>query len=194
MLRATSSLPVPVSPTTSTSTSELATCSIVSNTLRIAGTAADHVVEAVGPLDLPAQQFVFGLEAPAAEQALRAVGQRHRIDRLSQVVARSGAKAGGRRVEARFGRHHDHRQLGIGLPRSAQQFQSLGADGIDPRHQQIERAGAQLGDRPRRSSAQREFGRFQTGQGLLAAPGGALVGIDDQDLRVLHDGPLTRAP
>ncbi len=68
MLWATNSLPVPVSPTTSTSTPESATCSIVSKTLRIAGQVPTMSVEAIGAFYLPAEQIALGGQSALLEQ------------------------------------------------------------------------------------------------------------------------------
>ena len=91
MLRAISSLPVPVSPRTSTSTSESATCSMSLEHFAHRRTAADDVVEAVGALDLPLEQFVLGADAALAQQPLGA-GR--------QVVHRSRRGPGSRRPPA----------------------------------------------------------------------------------------------
>ena len=102
--------------------------------------AADHVVEAVGPLDLPAQQFVLGFQPPAAQQPAGAVRQHLRIDRLGQVVARAQAQAGGGRFQVRPGRDHDHRQLGIDLAsRATTDRPCVVVRAIDVDDQQIER-------------------------------------------------------
>ncbi len=87
--RATSSLPVPDSPVTSTDAAEPATRRTRSNTSCIAGELADDVLEAVAARDLVAQPRDLGPQLALGERLLDRQDQLVDLERLGDVVERA---------------------------------------------------------------------------------------------------------
>ena len=176
--RATSSLPVPVSPRRSTVASASATCSTIANTSRIAGEVADDLLEPGRPLELAVQaRHVAPL--PLVRDGV-AEHERELVvaDRLREVVERPLAhrlhrgldgrvrgdehdrQRGAQRVDALHERDAVHvrhlevgderERVGLGEPR-----ERLGAAGRDEHLEPLERRGSRArpcacrGRRPR---------------------------------------------
>ena len=131
--------------------------------------AADHVVEAVGPLDLAAQQFVLGLEPPPAQQPLGRLPQRCRLERLGQVIAGAAtSQSGCGRSAGVRGRRAGHTIIGNSGSSSRicrSNSVSLAGSVIDVGDHQVERLAAQLLDAPLGAERRRRTsGDFERGQ------------------------------
>ena len=130
--RATSSLPVPLSPVMSSAASASATRSISSLTLLDRRARADHLIEAAGvghglaeALDLVAKRAVLDRARQREPQGLD-------IERLGDEVVRADADGADRRVEAaERGDHHDRHVGAVGRDALAER------EPVHPLHVQI---------------------------------------------------------
>ena len=149
--------------------------------------AADDVVEAVGPLDLPAEQFVLGPDAAVRPT----VAVRWRPDR-----SRSRPRPGNRRppaadrAVARLERglriDQNDRQTAVQRASLFQQFQPIGTARRDRRHQQVERLLAEPPDGCLRVALENQLQRARSGQGPSVEIVAGRLAIDDQHSSIVH--------
>ena len=181
MARATSSLPVPLSPRISTVASVLATCSINSRTFRMGGLWPTISLIAGHFVDGSPQLQVLLVQSPLGQGLGHHVAELLRIDRLGDVIRRAQFQGPDRRIDGGIGRDHDHDRRGRGAA------DLLRASACRP----CPASGRQAAPRRKRATASppvasRGIGRRLDFVAVLAEPmiervaDGELV-VDDQD-------------
>ena len=125
MARATSSLPVPLSPRSSTVASESATARIRSSAACIAGERPSRASQAEALLDLRAQAAILLPQAAVLERALDGQADLAQLERLGQIVVGALAHGLDGRLQAAEGRHEDHAGAGLALLGRAQEGQAV---------------------------------------------------------------------
>ena len=136
--RATSSFPVPVSPSTSTSTFEPATLLDGLEHAPHRGTCADDLLERIGAFDLTAEKLILGTEPPFGQHAHDAIPQLIDGQRLCQKIGGPQSQAGRYIFHRRALREQDHRQARIDLVSRFQHGQAVDLRGRHRSEQEVE--------------------------------------------------------
>ena len=123
--RAKSSLPVPLSPSSSTVVSVAAARCSATDTCFSFGVVADDLRRAAPLRQLLAQDQVLGRQPPLRERALHHQQQMIGIDRLGEEVERAFLHRRDRVLDAAERGHHDDRQLRIDVLRRAQHAEAV---------------------------------------------------------------------
>ena len=123
--RANSSLPVPLSPSSSTVVSVAAARCSASDTCFSFGILADDLRRAAALRELLLEQHVLGGEPPLRERALDHQQQMIGIDRLGEKVERAFLHRRDGVLNAAERGHHDDRQLRIELLGGAQHAEAV---------------------------------------------------------------------
>ncbi len=118
--RAKSSLPVPLSPSSSTVVSVPAAFCRPANTLRSAEIFADQLRRAAPDRELLLEQQVLGDDPPLLERARHEQREVIGIDRLGEKIEGAFLHRRDRVLDAAVRGHHDDRHIGVELLRRAQ--------------------------------------------------------------------------
>ena len=190
MARATSSLPVPLSPVMSTVERVGATLRTSSKTCCMAATAADDVAGLMVAVQFAPQPLVFQVQLAIGQQPPHLAGHLVEQDRLHQVVVGAALERLDGVLDRGVGGDEQHEGLGADLQQSFQHLQTVDARQLHVAQDHVIGPLFRLGERFLTAGAGRDGETF-AGQILGQGVADQRLVIDDEKATCGSDGAGT---